>query len=266
MSEMSRRGGHGATPHCPSRGEWRDRLAHRFDAERVEPESWREDLAHLESCDLCRGITLELDPSLLFRSLAAPVPALDAAAEVASMRRAVTALRRSGRIEEIEHRSWTDLRWRDLPRAPSSRWAAAVLVALTALSLGAGAWMDDPWTALLWSGASRDASVLSRGASTGGEGGPETVEGDYGDYDEIAGFTTTGTEIPAGVLDRFDPLGSMVEDTVDKLPLIEQPFDSFGTDIYGAGVGGPPEILQSEETDIIWMANSGEHEGDLQGV
>lgn len=266
MSEMSRRGGHGAMPHCPSRGEWRDRLAHRFDAERVEPESWREDLAHLESCDVCRGITLELDPTLLFRSLAAPLPALDASAEVASMRRAVTALRRAERVEGLEHRSSTDLRWRDLPWAPWSRWAAAAVVALTALSLGAGAWTDDPWTALLWSGESRDASVLSREASVEGEGRPESVEGDYG---EIAGITTTGTEIPAGVFlpDRFDPLGSMVEDTVNTLPLIE-PFepDSFGPGVYGASFGGDPEIWGSDKSDFIWLANSGEHEGDLKGV
>lgn len=265
MSEMSRRGGHGATPHCPSRGEWRDRLAHRFDAERAEPESWREDLAHLEGCDVCRGITLALDPSLLFRSLAAPVPAFDAAAEVASMRQAVTALRRSGRIEGLEHRSRADLRWRDLPRAPWSQWAAAAVVALTALTLGAGAWTDDPWTALLSSRESRDASVLSLEASEG-EGRPESVEGDYG---EIAGITTTGTEIPAGAFlpDRFDSLGSMVEDTVDTLPLIE-PFepDSFGPGVYGASFRGDPEIWGSEKTDFIWMANSGEHEGDLQGV
>lgn len=256
MSEMSSRGGHDATPHCPSRGEWRDRLAHRFDAERVEPESWREDLAHLESCDVCRGITLELDPSLLFRPLAAPVPAFDAAAEAASMRQAVTALRRAERVEGLEHRSWTDPRWRGLPRAPWSRWAAAALVTLTALSLGAGAWTDDSWTARLWSGASRNASVLSREAPT---------EGDYG---EIAGFTATGTGIPAGVFlpDRFDPLGSVVEDALDTLPLIEQPFDSFGTDVYGAGVGGDPVIWENEKTAVIWIVDPGEHEGDLQGV
>lgn len=253
MSPQGRYGsgaGGGPSRRCPSRGEWRDRLAHRFDAGRPEPESWCEDLAHLDRCESCREITLELEPTLLFRSLAAPVASLDASTEAASMLQAVTALRRAERVEGLEHRSGTGRRWSDLARTPGSRWAAAVLVALTALSLGTGAWRS-----------SEDPSVLSRGASG------EELYGEPG-YGEIAGITTTGTEIAGGLwLPNRDSLGSVVEDTLDMLPLIE-PFeaDPYGTDIYGAGVGEEPVIWETEKAAVIWMVDSGEHEGDLQGV
>lgn len=265
MSRISTRGpdgsGVGSARRCPSRGEWRDRLAHRFDAERTEPESWREDLAHLDGCESCRELTLELEPTLLFRSLAAPVASLDASAEAASMVQAVTAMRRAGRVEGLERRSGTELRWSDLARAPWSRWAAAALVALTALSLGTGAWTDDPWATRLWNRTFEERSVLSRGASG------ERLYGEPG-YGEIAGLTTTGTRIGDGLLfPNRDSLGSVVEDAVDTLPLIE-PFgtDSYGTDIYGAGVGEDPVIWETEKTALIWMVDSGGHEGDLQGV
>lgn len=276
MTGMLRQGfdgaGGGTARRCPSRGEWRARLAHRFNAELAEPESWREDLAHLDVCGSCREITLELEPTLLFRSLAAPEPSLDASTEAASMLQAVTALRRAERVEGLERRSGTVLRWADLAKAPWSRWAAAAVVALTALSLGAVTRTDDP----------RTTSVLSRAASPQGEvhersGGEEGYreevdrEWRYGEkaYGEIAGITTIGTEIPPGLLvpNRLDPLGSVVEDTLDTLPLIE-PFetDSYGTDIYGTGVGEDPVIWQTEKTALIWMVDSGGHEGDLQGV
>ena len=254
-------GGGSARP-CPSRGEWRARLAHRFDAERTEPESWREDLAHLDRCEVCRETTRELDPTLLFRSLASeggrnPVASLDASAEAASMVQAVTALRRAERVEGLEGRRDTGGRWSDVARAPWGRWAAAALVALTTLSLGTVTWTDDPET----------ASVLSRTGVVSETDGPR--DDGVGSYGEIAGIITTGTELPAGSLgpDRLVPLGSVVEDTLDTLPLIE-PFetDPYGTDIYGAGSGDDPVIWQTETTALIWMVDSGDHEGDLQGV
>lgn len=120
------------SPECLSERQWRERLAHRFDPERTEPESWPQDLDHLDRCDSCRERAVELDPSLLFRRLAAP--ALDEAAETASMQRAVAALRRAERVVKPEPRTavraWTI----------GGRWAAAALVALSALSLGAGVW------------------------------------------------------------------------------------------------------------------------------
>lgn len=242
---------------CPSRGDWRERLAHRWEMERTEPEGWREDLAHLEHCDSCREITLELDPTLLFRPLAAPTPELDAAAEVASMQQAVAALRRAERVEGRESRSRTGLPW--------TSWggrAAAAVVALTALSLGAGVWTDDPSSGRLWDRAPWNASVLSR-----------TLSPEDGGYGEIAGLTATTTGIPGGALlpGRSEALGSVVEDTVDRLPLIE-PFepdpygDAYGTDAYGTGVGGDPVIWGNDKTDVIWMVDFGEIEGEPQDV
>lgn len=122
------------SPECLSDRQWRERLAHRFDPERSETETWPQDLDHLDRCDSCRERAVELDPTLLFQRLAAPVPAFDEEAEAASMRRAVAALRRADRIVQPERRpaatAWTI----------GGRWAAAALVAMSALSLGAGVW------------------------------------------------------------------------------------------------------------------------------
>jgi hypothetical protein len=256
MNGLSRHGvgssGGGAARRCPSRREWRERIAHRFDERRREPESWGDDLAHLESCDACRDITLELDPTLLFRPLAAPMPDLDEAAEVASMRQAVTALRRAERVERHEDRSWADLPW-----TPWNRWAAAALVVLSAVSLGAGALRDGLWIRL-GHGLPGNRSVVSRSLSEEG-----------GDYGEIAGITTTRTASSEDALlpVRSEPLGSVVEDTLDALPLIE-PFepDALGTGIFGSGIGADTWIWENEKIAVIWVVNSGEIESDLQGV
>jgi len=122
-----------ATPGCPSERQWRERMAHRFDPERSEPASWPQDLAHLDRCTPCRERASELDPTLLFRRLAAPLPALDEAADVAAMQDAVAALRRAERVARPVRRPLAQ--W-----AAGARWAAAALVVLSALSLGAGVW------------------------------------------------------------------------------------------------------------------------------
>lgn len=127
---------HGA---CPSPGQWNGLLAHRFEADRDEPEGWNRALAHLDECASCRQVATDRDPTLLFHRLAAPAPLLDPGAEVAAMQQAVAAMRRAERIERTEQRTrggmWTS----------GARWAAAAAVALATLSLGAGLWNDGLW-------------------------------------------------------------------------------------------------------------------------
>jgi hypothetical protein len=108
---------------CP---DWRSLAAHRDDPRTAEPASWRQALAHLDGCAVCREEAYAAEPTLVFRRL----PALDrdAAAEVESMRQAVAVLR-SGRRAEAGRRG-AAARWR--------RWAAAAVFALAALSLGRG--------------------------------------------------------------------------------------------------------------------------------
>jgi|GEM_PF-5558287 len=129
------------SPHgeCPSSGQWNDLLAHRYEADRDQPEGWGWALAHMEQCASCRKTAVGLDPTLLFRRLTAPAPALEPAAEVAAMQQAVAAMRRADRVERTEQRShggmWTS----------GGRWVAAAAVALSTLSLGASLWNDGLW-------------------------------------------------------------------------------------------------------------------------
>lgn len=139
---------------CPSPGQWTELLAHRFEVNRDEPEGWSQALAHMEECASCRQTAVDRDPTLLFRRLTTPVPELDPAAEVVSMQQAVAAMRRAERVERAEQRK------RRSPGGTWSfggRWAAAAVVALSTLSLGAGIWNDGLW----WGNSGGEGSLAA---------------------------------------------------------------------------------------------------------
>jgi hypothetical protein len=89
----------------------------------VEPEGWSEALAHLPTCAACRRAAVAADPTLVFQLAPPPVAAgAEEAAEVARMRAAVAAMRRTA----------------PLRRAARSRvggWRAAAAGLLVAVAL-----------------------------------------------------------------------------------------------------------------------------------
>jgi hypothetical protein len=76
---------------CPP---WRALAAER-EASGADPRGWTQALAHLDGCPTCRREAIAADPLLAFRRLPAPAAT---AAEVETMRQAVAALRRAGRV------------------------------------------------------------------------------------------------------------------------------------------------------------------------
>jgi hypothetical protein len=108
---------------CP---DWTTLAAHRRERRGVEPDGWPAALEHFDSCSACRREALAADPTLVFRRMPeiAMTPA-DEAAEVASVRQAVAAMRTASRLEDSQRSS---AGWR--------RWAAAAVLAVAALSLG----------------------------------------------------------------------------------------------------------------------------------
>jgi len=91
----------------------------------AEPSGWAAAVAHYDGCSLCRREALAADPLLVFRRL--PVEEMTPAeeqAEVDAVRQAVTAMRTAGRLEVRRRFAG----WR--------RWAAAVVLAAAALSVG----------------------------------------------------------------------------------------------------------------------------------
>lgn len=108
---------------CP---DWTTLAAHRHARRGVEPDGWPAALEHFDSCAACRREALAADPTLIFRRVpeVAMTPAGEAA-EVASVRQAVAAMRTASRLEASRRSS---AGWR--------RWAAAAVLAGAALSLG----------------------------------------------------------------------------------------------------------------------------------
>jgi hypothetical protein len=126
---------------CPSGNTpagWRSLVAHRAAAGGREPAGWAEALAHLDGCAACRRMALDADPTLVFRRLrAAPAVSSPPAdlGESAAVQQAVAALRAASRVgaSSVARRrglgangGWT-------------RWAAAAVLAATALALGSTA-------------------------------------------------------------------------------------------------------------------------------
>lgn len=227
---------------CLSRQQWMGLVEHRFElgsdsVGQDEPGGWTEAVAHLEGCDSCREVAVELDPSLLFQRLAAPIPSLDETKEVASMQQAVAALRRADRIERPERArrdSWT----------LGGRWAAAAVVALTALSLSAGVWSDGVWSDGVWS----DDETVASGPTPQPDGAESRLVGPSPDP------TSPGPTPPS--------LSSVVLDAVDEIPAIEP-------------LGTPDSarvedslIWEGEDGTVIWLAVSevADTTGVLQGV
>lgn len=107
---------------CP---DWRALVAARERDAGADPPGWAEARGHLSGCAACRAAAIDLDPSLLFVHLPAP---LAAAADVVEMQRAVAALVRAERVEPrarpLARRAW--------------RGAAAAAILLLALGVEAG--------------------------------------------------------------------------------------------------------------------------------
>ena len=108
---------------CP---DWTTLAAHRRERRGAEPDGWQAALAHFDACSACRREALAADPTLVFRRMpeVAMTPAAEAA-EAASMRQAVAAMRTASRVEASQRSS---AGWR--------RWAAAAVLTVAALPLG----------------------------------------------------------------------------------------------------------------------------------
>lgn len=211
---------------CPSAADWSDLVAHRFDPERPEPESWRETLDHLDRCEGCRRSALQADPTLLFRPLTAPAPLGDEAEEAAAMSRAVTALRRA---ERVERRQGRGPRWLRENAGLWGRWAAAALMVFTALSLGAGT----------WSGGSMDLA----GLLGGGLAPAELVRGDL-----LWGEEASMVAAPARNFRGADSFGPAVDEALSSMPIIEP--------LEGQAPGENPLIWEGEGEALIWVWDS----------
>jgi hypothetical protein len=108
---------------CP---DWTTLAAHRRERRGVEPDGWPAALEHFDSCPECRREALAADPTLVFRRMPeVKMTPADEAAEAASVRQAVAAMRTASRLEASRRSS---AGWR--------RWAAAAVLAAAALSLG----------------------------------------------------------------------------------------------------------------------------------
>lgn len=110
---------------CP---DWRS-LERRRDQ---RPEAWERALAHFDACPRCHDQALAVEPTLLFRRLPAPEVGGD---EIAAMRQAVTALRRS---EQASLRAATG--W-----AGGLRAAALAAILITAALLQGALPVDRDW-------------------------------------------------------------------------------------------------------------------------
>lgn len=119
---------------CP---DWRSLVAAR-DARREDPPGWQVGLEHLEGCPDCRRRALAADPTLVFRRLPGMATSRS---EIESMRGAVAALRRAGRLVADDDAG--------APAAGYRRWglsAAAAVLAGVALMIAPGSGHPTPGT------------------------------------------------------------------------------------------------------------------------
>ena len=109
---------------CP---DWRQLLAHRFDATLEAPPGWTDAEAHLSDCADCRLAAMAIDPTLVFRTAAAWT---ERAGETEEIRQAVRTLRRTSDLENRTERGRVAP-----PRARSSDHGPLAAAALFALIL-----------------------------------------------------------------------------------------------------------------------------------
>lgn len=150
---------------CP---DWNALITHR-DTRGEDPAGWSEALAHLEGCSGCRPLALTLDPTLVFRRMAAPRVSEE---DVESMLHSVRALRRAQELAPLPAASGLDgLRHR--PRLVAiGRLAAAVALVAVGLTLG-------PTQSLGPMGSSRTAPPVVAAVESFAAGDAELVEGSY---------------------------------------------------------------------------------------
>lgn len=123
-------------------------LAHRFDPETPEPESWRALRNHLVECEDCRRRALSLDPSLLFDLPRRTAPRAAApAADPQAMMAAVAAMRRADRVESHAARHGGHGEHAAPLRRLRRRWTrytAAAAISAAALSYGLAGHVELP--------------------------------------------------------------------------------------------------------------------------